>query len=190
MTGAPVTRDLPTQIETPRLIIRCPKPGDGPELYRAIVDSLEALRQFPAFLPWAVHEPGVEASEWYCRECQAKYLLRTQMTMHLFLKAGNVLVGCSGLHALEWSVPKCEAGYWLRTGFHRQGLATEAFAAITGFAFDVLGMRRVEALTDNENLASCRVCERTGYALEGVLRNDRIQPNGQLRDTRVYAITR
>lgn len=190
MTHRPITRDIPTRIETARLLIRCPEPGDGTAVFAGIVDSLPSLRQFPASLPWAVFEPSVEESEKFCREGQAKYLLRTEMPMLLFLKAGNVYVGGSGLHSFDWSVPKCETGYWLRTGYTKQGLAAEALGAVTEFAFATLGMRRIEALPDDENLASCKVCERAGYSLEGILRNERAEISGRLRNTRVYATTR
>jgi RimJ/RimL family protein N-acetyltransferase len=189
MKTIPITRDIPTRIETPRLLIRCPEPGDGAAVFAGVVASLESLRQFPASLPWSVFEPSVDESERYCREGHAKYLLRTEMPMLLFSKADDVYIGGSGLHSFDWSVPKCEIGYWLRSGYTKQGLAAEAVGAITAFAFSNLGMRRVEALPDDENLASCKVCERAGYSLEGVLRNDRAEPNGRLRNTRVYAIT-
>jgi RimJ/RimL family protein N-acetyltransferase len=190
MTNAPVTRDIPTHLETPRLLIRSPAPGDGPAVFSGVVDSLVALRQYPASLPWAAIDPSMQESENYCRQGQAKYLLRTEMPMLLFLKANNVYVGGSGLHSFDWSVPKCETGYWLRSGYSGQGLATEAVAAITAFALTTLGMRRVQALPDDENLASCKVCERVGYKLEGVMRNERAESDGKLRNTRIYAITR
>jgi hypothetical protein len=190
MTLNPVLRDLPTRIDTERLILRCPAPGDGAAVHAGVVDSLEALRRFPASLPWAMFEPSVDASERYCREGQAKFLMRTEMPLLLFLKEGGTYVGGSGLHAFDWAVPKCETGYWLRAGYQGRGLAVEAVNAITTWALETLGMRRIEALPDDENLASCRVCERAGYALEGVLRNDRAAPDGTLRNTRIYAITR
>jgi RimJ/RimL family protein N-acetyltransferase len=148
------------------------------------------LRQFPASLPWAAFDPSIEESERYCREGQAKFMARTELPMLLFLKATNVYIGGSGLHSFDWSVPKCETGYWLRTGYTGHGLAIEAVAAITEFALNTLGMRRVEAMPDDENLASCKVCERTGYKLEGVLRNERAEPSGKLRNTRLYAIAK
>ncbi len=188
MTTAPVTLHVPIQIETPRLLIRCPSPGDGAAVFGGVLASLEALREFPASLPWATFEPSLEESERYCREGQKKYMLRTELPMLLFLKDTNTYVGGSGLHSFDWSVPKCETGYWLRTGYTGQGLATEAVAAITGFALNTLGMRRVEALPDDENLASCNVCERAGYRLEGVLRHERVAPDGKLRNTRLYAV--
>jgi len=185
---SPVLREVPLQFETERLLIRCPQPGDGRMVYASVVESLSALREFPASLPWAMAEPSVETSEQFCREAQANYLLRASLPMLLFIKGTNTLVGSSGLHDFDWSVPKCEIGYWGRSSFGRQGLITEAVKAITAFAFTQLGVRRVEALPDAENVPSCLVCERAGYALEGTLRNDRIAPGGTLRNTRVYAL--
>jgi len=40
---------------------------------------------------------------------------------------------------------------------------------------------------DDENAASCALCERIGMTLEGTLRNERRAPDG-LRNTRIYAI--
>jgi RimJ/RimL family protein N-acetyltransferase len=186
MTSA-LLRDIPLQLQTERLLIRCPRPGDGSLVHAAVVESLVALREFPASLPWAMFEPSVAASEKFCRQGQANYLLRTKLPMLLFLKGSNTLVGSSGLHNMDWAVPKCEIGYWGRAGFGRQGLITEAVKGITAFAFAQLGMRRIEALPDEANLPSCRVCERAGYVLEGSLRHERVDPSGRLLSTRVYA---
>ncbi len=189
-TMEPVLRDIPLHLETERLVIRCPQPGDGAAVHAGVVESLAALREFPASLPWAMFEPSVDASERHCRESHGKYLLRTELNMLLFLKDGGTYVGGSGLHAIDWTVPRCETGYWIRTGHRGRGLAAEAVGAITAFALDVLGMRRVQALPDDENVASCRVCERAGFVLEGVIRHERVAPDGSLRNTRLYAITR
>lgn len=112
------------------------------------------------------------------------------MAMLLFLKDSGLLVGSSGVHSIDWTVPKCEIGYWVRTSCAGQGFVTEAVKAITTFAFANLGMRRVEAFPDDENKSSWLVCERAGYMLEGIMRNDRVDPNGVLRNTRVYASVR
>jgi RimJ/RimL family protein N-acetyltransferase len=187
MRQSPILCDITTQLHTERLTIRCPQPGDGAAVYAGVVESLDALRQFPASLPWAMAEPSVDESEKFCHEGQANYLRRTAMPMLVFLKASNIFVASSGLHALNWSVPKCEIGYWIRSSYAHQGFATEAVKAITQFAVEQLGMRRVEALPDDENQASGRVCERAGYRLEGLLHNERADTNGNLRNTRMYA---
>lgn len=188
--ASPILREVPEQLETDRLLIRCPRAGDGATVHASVVESLAALRAFPASMPWALQEPSVDASEQYCREGAAFYRLRTSLPMLLFLKGTQVHVGNSGLHRLGWSVPKCEIGYWGHSRFAGQGFITEAVKAITEFAFQHLGMRRVEALPDEANLPSCRVCERAGYTLEGTIRHERVGPGGDLRNTRVYAVVR
>jgi len=183
----PSLKDVPEVFETARLLLRCPRIGDGVRMHAAVAASLPALRRFPASMPWAMEEPSVGASEQFCREGRAHYLMRMTMPWLLFPKGTDIVAGCVVLHTFDWSVPKAEIGYWGHSAYHGQGLVTEAVQAITAMAFSVLGLRRVEALPDDENLPSWRVCERAGYRLEGTRRHDRMAPDGRLRDSRVYA---
>ncbi|MEX0876384.1 MAG: GNAT family protein [Phycisphaerales bacterium] len=57
-------------------------------------------------------------------------------------------------------------------------------------AFDTLVAVRVELRTDALNARSRRAIEKLGAVPEGVLRSHMIMPDGRLRDTVVYAITR
>ncbi|TMH13282.1 MAG: GNAT family N-acetyltransferase [Betaproteobacteria bacterium] len=186
----PLLLDIPEQFETERLVIRCPRAGDGTIVQEGVVETLADLRAWPASLPWALVEPTVDASEAFCRDGHAAYLLRQSLPMLLFLKSGNVYAGGSGMHHLDWSVPKFEVGYWCRKRFQGQGLITEAVKAITEFAFTALDARRLESLPDAQNTASRCVVERAGYVLEGVMRHERATAQGELRDTCLYAITR
>jgi len=51
-----------------------------------------------------------------------------------------------------------------------RGYARESAAAVLDHARDVLGLRRVLAITDPENAASIRVLERVGMRREGTVR--------------------
>jgi len=186
----PLLLDIPEEIETDRLCIRCPRPGDGQAVYEAVIETLAELRTWPASLPWAMLEPSPEASETFCRNGHANFLLRKDLPLLVFLKADGRLAASSGLHRIDWSVPKFEIGYWCRKSLQGKGLMTEAVGAITRFAFENLGARRVDSLPDEENSPSRRVAERCGYVLEGLLRNERRAPGGELRSTCVYACTR
>jgi RimJ/RimL family protein N-acetyltransferase len=190
MNAPPPSLHIPDQFESERLVIRCPRPGDGPQLHEAVCETLAALRQFPASMPWSMHAPTQDSALQYCLESEARFIARTDLPLLLFLKQSGRLVGSSGLHRFNWHVPKFEIGYWCRQSCQGQGLITEAARAITAFAFDTLHARRVEALPDDENGASCRVLERAGYQLEGILRHERIDPDGVLRNTRMYACIR
>jgi RimJ/RimL family protein N-acetyltransferase len=183
----PLLFDFPDSFESERLVIRAPRPGDGRAVYDASVETLADLRAFPASLPWAMAEPSVELSESFCGTGHANFIQRKDLPMLLIERGSGSLVGASGLHRFDWSVPKFEIGFWCRRSRQGEGFITEAVNAIAAFAFQTLKARRVEAFSDDLNVRSCRVCERAGFELEGVMRNERVDPNGTLRNTRIYA---
>jgi RimJ/RimL family protein N-acetyltransferase len=183
----PILRDIPEQFESDRLTIRAPRPGDGARVFEAVAESLVDLRQYPASMRWAVSEQSMDSCEKFCREGYSNFLARRDLPLLLILRGTDVVVGSSGLHRFDWSIPKFEVGFWGRTTLHGKGLITEGVGAIVDLAFSTLGARRVEALPDDENTRSWRVCERLGFTLEGVLRNERVDPDGTLRNTRIYA---
>ncbi|MES2856945.1 MAG: GNAT family protein [Bdellovibrionota bacterium] len=55
-------------------------------------------------------------------------------------------------------------------------------------AFEILRVGRVSFRIDEENLISQRAVERLGARLDGILRNERILPDGRVRDYRFYSI--
>ena len=57
-------------------------------------------------------------------------------------------------------------------------------------AFDGLGAVRVELKTDARNLRSRSAILKLGAQFEGILRQHLIMPDGHLRDTAMYSITR
>lgn len=182
---APIVLDFPDHFETPRLLIRAPRPGDGAELNAATVETIELLRPW---MPWATPCPTPEASERHVREACARFVLREELRLHLYLKGSGILVGSSGLHRIDWNVPRFEIGYWCRRRFQGQGFITEAVRGIASFAFDVLHAQRVEIRCDSRNERSRRVAERAGFTFEARLRNDGRDVEGELRDTLVFSL--
>lgn len=183
----PVLLDLPSSIETSRLLLRTPRSGDGPLLHEALVESLSELRRFLASLPWVAAEQTLESAETFCRNGEANFIARRDLPFLVFAKDSGTLVASAGLHRTVWQTPKTEVGYWCRTSASGNGYVTEAVQALAAYAFQHLDAVRVELVTDEENTASRRVAERAGFTLEGVLRNERRAPNGSLRNTCLYA---
>ncbi|TWI57476.1 RimJ/RimL family protein N-acetyltransferase [Pseudomonas duriflava] len=183
----PLLLDIPEQLETERLRLRVPHAGDGLQIYEAIVESLEALRRFPASLPWALAEPSVNSSERFSRHAHSSFVARIFLTYLILDKKLGTLIGCASLHDIDWRVPKLEMGYWCRTSRQGQGYVTEAVNALAELALGHLKAQRLEIRTDDENTASCQVCERAGFTYEGTLRYERRTLNGLLCSTRIYA---
>lgn len=80
-------------------------------------------------------------------------------------------------------------GYWLGEPFWGRGIATAALEALTGYAFEKHGLRRISSVVMSPNAASARVLEKAGYVLEGVMRSGAIK-RGEIYDVLLYAMVR
>jgi len=185
MAPPPVLIDLPETIETQRLVLRAPRPGDGAAINEAILETWDTLHRM---MPWARERPSLEESEAKARQMSAAFVTRADLPMLAFRKDTGTLAGTTGLHRMDWEVPRFEIGYWIRSTCEGHGYVSEWVAALTRFAFATLGARRVEIHCSHRNLRSQRVAERCGYVLEGRLRNHGREATGELRDTMVYAL--
>ncbi len=82
------------------------------------------------------------------------------------------LVGGVVLKGAAPGAPAAEVGYW--TAAHARGrtVAPRALEALTGWAFATFGpcgLERLDLLHQVDNPASCRVAEKSGYALDRIL---------------------
>ncbi len=177
--------EVPEAIETDRLILRMPLPGDAPEVNMAIRETFDELHRW---MDWAGHLPTVEETEEVGRKAHERFLARTDFPFRAYLKSTGSFVLASGLHPRDWEVPRFEIGYWCRASLQGQGFVTEAVRALTLLGFETMKANRIEIRCDPRNERSRRVAERAGYRLEATLRNDQRAPGGELRDTLVYAL--
>jgi [ribosomal protein S5]-alanine N-acetyltransferase len=79
-------------------------------------------------------------------------------------------------------------GYWVDGRHAGRGLMTDALRVVLGYAFDTLGLHRVQASIIPHNAPSIRVAEKVGMRLEGLAARY-IQINGVWEDHRIYALT-
>jgi RimJ/RimL family protein N-acetyltransferase len=83
-----------------------------------------------------------------------------------------------------------ELGYMVGPRARRRRVATRGVGLLTGWAFDELGLERMEILIDPRNQPSLKVAEAAGYVHEGVLRGYRASRNGGRLDLSMYALLR
>lgn len=78
-------------------------------------------------------------------------------------------------------------GYRTAPWARGRGVATTAVGAVTGWALGALGIERIELPHAVLNPASCRVAEKSGYLLEGVLRQAFRAEDGTRYDEHLHA---
>ena len=183
-TMNPLLLDFPNSFDTERLTIRAPRVEDAQEVIEAVCESLPELRPW---MPWAAEPPILEGTVGRLRHAMANWITREDLLLHVHLKGTSTLVMGGGLHRIDWQAGKFETGYWVRTKYAGQGFVTEAVNGITAFAFKHLHANRVEIRCDAQNIRSAAVAKRCGFLLEGILRHDALDVNGDLRSTMVFS---
>lgn len=105
------------------------------------------------------------------------------------LDAGGSVVGTTRYLRMNRANRRVEiGGTFYAARAQRTGLNTEAKLLLLTHAFEALDCVCVQFRTDWFNKPSQRAIERLGAKLDGVLRGQRIMPDGRVRDTMVYSV--
>jgi RimJ/RimL family protein N-acetyltransferase len=96
------------------------------------------------------------------------------------------LLGSIGMRRLRFSTG--HIGYWVTPGGRGRDVATNALKTLCRWAVDDLGLKRLELMTDPENIASQRVAEKAGFRREGILRSALEYRDGSRSDSVVFSL--
>jgi RimJ/RimL family protein N-acetyltransferase len=180
-----ILRDLPCELFGERVLLRPPRPGDGPALWEACDESREHLKPW---MPWIEETKTSADSEAYARRAYARWTLREDIPLAIWERETGRLLGGTGLHRINWELPAFEIGYWLRVSAVGQGYMTDTVRTLCQFAFETLKANRVEIRCDALNERSAAVPRRLGFVHEATLRNSDRTTGGELRDTCIFAL--
>jgi RimJ/RimL family protein N-acetyltransferase len=179
----------PERITDGDLTVRAYQLGDGPALTAAKRVSYEHLQPW---MPWALppEQESEEADEARVRKFRGNYLLNTDFVLSIWLAGphGPQLAGGTGYHRFNLEVGEAEIGMWIAAPFAGQGLGTRTLRLLLRWGFTAWPWVRLTWYCDSRNLASARTAEKAGMHLEGVLRRNMLDVEGQRRDTRIYGL--
>lgn len=176
------TASQPT-LRSARLVLRPFTVADAEEVERVIDDpevaagTLTIPHPYPkgAAVPWIEGHAG----SW-----QAGRLATWAVT----LRDGGAIQGALSLR-LTLAHHRAELGYWIARAAWGSGYATEAVRAAIAFAFEHIGLHRVDAHHFVDNPASGAVMRKAGMTSEG-RRRGAVFRDGVPRDLEEYAILR
>ena len=103
--------------------------------------------------------------------------------------AGDQIVGSTRFWKLDRVNRNVEIGHtWIGASWQRSFVNTEAKFLMLEYAFEVLDCIRVQFTTDELNERSRRAIVRLGAVEEGIIRNERIMPDGRKRNSVRFSI--
>lgn len=180
--------DIPTQLETERLILRILDDSDAAELYACIEESREHLSKY---LRWAVDKfLTVEDCKAEIRRFQARFFSRDDLHYFIFEKSTGKMIGSAGGYCTMLRTPTWDVGYSLFEPFLGHGYATEAARAVIQLMCEELKAKRIELVINAENAASQRLAKRLGFQLEVTQREHEWNvAHTKLVDILIYGLT-
>jgi RimJ/RimL family protein N-acetyltransferase len=178
----PDPRTPPPVLDSPRLRLRPLRAADAGDVFALYGDP--DVTRYWSFETWT-------------RPAQAEAWLAERLTWGpptvypwaLADRADDRLLGMVSLFVLTGRPHCAELGYSLLPSHQGQGLAREGVRRAVEFAFDTLGLERIEADVDPLNEPSWRLVEKLGFKREGLLRN-RWRVRGEFTDSWIYGLLR
>jgi [ribosomal protein S5]-alanine N-acetyltransferase len=174
------------RLETARLLLRRPRFTD----WRAWANLRSASRDFLA--PWEPSWPDdaltMAAYRRRLRQMAAEWRADQGYGFSLFLlPAGTIVGGVNLSHVRRGVAQSASLGYWMGAAYANQGLMGEALGALLPYAFERLGLHRIEAACLPRNKPSRALLAKLGFREEGYAVKY-LKINGQWQDHVLYAL--
>lgn len=169
LVGAPVELQVAASPASPALVLRPWRMED--------VASLVEVSRDPTLRQWvnSVVDDDADAARWV--QAQQQGWAAGNRFGFAVLEAQpcpvrGQLVGSVALKEVAYGQPAAEVGYWTAAHARGRGVASRALEALTSWTFDTFeadGLERLELLHQVDNLASCRVAQKSRYDFDTIL---------------------
>lgn len=156
------------ELTTERFILKQVQPEDQAFLFEALSD--------PITMPYnGVYYKTFEETkgqlDWYKKNWEEGTGINWKITN----KASGESIGVISVYYYKPEHKKAEIGYWLLPRFWGKGIASEAMQTVINYWKEVKGLHRLEAFVEEDNIASIKLMERSGFTYEGTMRECEIK---------------
>lgn len=169
-------------LEGPRILLRPLQPEDATALVAAASDG-ELWN-----LPFTV-VPSAATVQGYIDNALKGRDAGTVLPYVTVLKDTGEVIGSTRFWKVDRLNRKLEIGStWIAARWQRSFVNTEAKYLMLRFAFETLNCVRVQFTTDEINARSRAAILRLGAKQEGIVRNERIMPDGRKRNSVRFSV--
>jgi ribosomal-protein-serine acetyltransferase len=138
---------------------------DAGKIYELVRENYEHLRPF---LQWVTEDYSLETARNFVGQTQKALAENSSQTFGIFRY--EKIVGIIGFVIFNWQSRRTEIGYWIDKNYEGKGVITQSCKVLINYAFEELGMNRIEIHCATENVRSRAIPERLNFKLEGILR--------------------
>ncbi len=149
----------------PRIILRQLRQSDAEALVTQANDK-EIAHFIPHFpYPYTL----INARSWINKTLR---LIKKDTEYHFCVCNSQTkdMMGMIGLRNINRNDLNVELGYWIGRQYRKCGYGSEAISVILSYIFSDINFRRVYAIVSQQNKASVKVLEKTGFVREAIWR--------------------
>ena len=170
----------PFALHAPNLTLRIPESGDATALYRLANDP-----DVTHWFSWGPYQETAEARAYLDRLPEQRERGTQLDLLQVHRELGPV--GITGLSEFSYRDRRAMVGTWFGKRAWGIGANHEGKALMAHLAFELLGLARLGAYANTENLRSQKALEKAGFQREGILRGWHRHGDRQL-DVLVYGM--
>lgn len=168
-------------LETERLILRKLTPQDDKSIFEYASDN-----EVPKYMTWNPHKT-IEDARGFINFTLNRYEKDEAGEWGIVLKESNKLIGAIGFPKCDKRNMSAEIGYVISRLYWGSGIMPEAVNGIFKFAFEEMGLKKIECCHFLPNEKSGRVMQKVGMSFDGIVR-EKFYIKGQYRDVKQYSI--
>jgi N-acetyltransferase len=173
---------LNIELTGPRIVLRPLSMQDREALVAASADGELSSLKFTVV-------PSLSTIDAYIHAALAGRDAGTVMPFVTVLKVSGQVAGSTRFWKIDLINRKLEIGHtWISKSWQRSFVNTEAKLLMLTHAFEVLRCVRVQFTTDELNTASRLAILALGAQQEGIVRHERIMPDGRKRNSARFSI--
>jgi ribosomal-protein-alanine N-acetyltransferase len=153
------------------------------------LDGLYTLFSDPRVMRYWSRGPMTERQEAvdYAKTILDGFAKRELLNWIVADAGSDAMIGTATLYEINPQHARAGLGYALMPEHWGRGLAQEAATLAISYGFLELGLHRIEADTEPNNLRSNKVLERLGFQREGLLRERFVHPDG-IQDSLIFGL--
>ncbi|MBZ9687400.1 GNAT family N-acetyltransferase [Clostridium estertheticum] len=173
------------QLESERFILREVKEQDYISLYEIYSDE-DAVKYQPICTMNTI-EQAEKSVQAFLQGFKNKKFIRWCIAT----KENDTVVGLITLHDFNICNSQAEIGFMLNKKYWRQNTMGEVSPEIIKFAFEIIGLNRIEALIHPDNIASIKLSEKLGFLREGFKKESAYNKRtDEYEDRLIFGITK
>ena len=177
------------ELKTDRLALREWRSSDVPDLIEGLGDL--AVAKWLAFAPHPYTEKDAERWIEHCASLATQdERARSDYEFAIELRAEGKVIGGTSLNRVNREHGTAGGGIWINARYQGRGYGSEAFNERIRFAFEDVGLKRLENGFFEGNEGSFKMQQRLGYKLEsGKTRTLRCAADGESKTEHVTSVS-